>query len=337
MKKTIVLGIVLAFVAMGCSENQTDTPTTKPNKTNNTQPAAPAVKIPDFNAENAYNYIKTQVEFGPRVPNSPEHKECASWMVEEFKKLNLKVTEQKFQATAYDNTVLNLNNIIVEHKPEKQNRILLAAHWDSRHIAENDTEKRNSPIDGANDGASGVGVLMEIARVISETEPNIGIDIILFDGEDYGQPNDSELPPVQDSWCLGSQYWSKNKHRGAYYPRYGILLDMVGAKDAKFSKDAESMYFAKNVVDKIWSAGQSLGYGSYFTPIVSDQIIDDHYYVNRIAQIPMADIIQHDPHSSNGTYFGDYHHTHNDNLDGIDQSTLKAVGQTLLKVIYTEK
>ncbi len=296
------------------------------------------VKTPAFDADKAFAYVKAQTELGPRVPNSAAHKKAQAYFVAEFKKLGWEVTEQKFEATAFDGKKLQLNNIVASYNPSTQKRILLASHWDTRPFADQEekAELKNKPIDGANDGASGVGILLEIARSISEAKdkPKVGIDLMLFDGEDYGQPHFLNLPEKEDTWCLGSQYWAKNKHKAGYTAYYGILLDMVGAKNAKFAMEGGSMYYAPEVNKKVWALAAQLGHGQYFTPQLSSQIIDDHYYVNRDAHIPMIDIIHHAPET--GNYFGAYWHTHDDNIEAVDPATLKAVGEVLLQAVYQE-
>ena len=216
----------------------------------------------------------------------------------------------------------------------KKNRVALFAHWDSRHIADHDTENQNSPILGANDGGSGVGVLIELARQFSIKEPKIGIDIILFDAEDYGQPENSEYAYMPDSWCLGSQHWSKNPHKANYSARYGILLDMVAGEDATFYLEGYSSYFASSILQKVWKRGHKLGFGKHFVYENSPQITDDHLYVNTLAHIPTIDIIEFDPSTENK--FNKHWHTHGDDMDNIDVETLNAVGQTLMEVLYRE-
>ena len=241
---------------------------------------------------------------------------------------------QEARITTYDKRNHTLKNIIASFSPEKNNRIALFAHWDSRHIADYDTKNQDSPILGANDGGSGVGVLIELARHFNDRKPNMGVDIILFDAEDYGQPENSGFPIMQDSWCLGSQYWSKNPHKPNYFARYGILLDMVGAKDATFRHEEFSSYFAQNILQKVWRKANQLGYGNHFVFENSKQVLDDHYYVNTITGIPTIDIIEYDPATE--TNFNKHWHTHKDDMDNIDKNTLKAVGQTLLEIIYNE-
>lgn len=294
-------------------------------------------RVPDFNADSSFQYVKAQVEFGPRVPNSDAHKKCREYFINYFESLGLKVYRQNFEAIAYDGTVLHSTNIIAEINPEAKKRVMLAAHWDTRPFADRDTVDVNKPIDGANDGASGVGVLMEIARSIqaAKDKPNVGVDIVLFDAEDYGEPAFYTGETKAESWCLGSQYWSNNKHIPNYHAFYGILLDMVGSKDVTFYQEEGSLYYAKSIVDKVWSKGNSLGYSNYFINEKCDGIIDDHIFVNRIAQIPMIDIIHYN-HQNHKQFFGNYWHTHDDNISVIDKKSLKVVGHTVLAVLYDE-
>lgn len=313
-------------------------------KTEVVQPKLPVktVDVPDFNADSAYNFIRIQVDFGPRVPNTKEHRRAGDYLVSTLESYGAEVMEQKFEATSFDNNKLYLRNIIASFYPEKKKRILLAAHWDTRPFADKDEDesRRNEPIDGANDGASGVGVLLEIARSINESNiaPQVGIDILLFDGEDWGELNFTSrkaTPPGLDSWyCLGSQYWSKNKHKPNYSAYYGILLDMVGAKNAQFPMEGLSRQYAGQVAKNIWDWGNAIGHGNLFIYDKKSSIIDDHKYVNEDANIPMVNIVHYD--SENG-YFGDFHHSHKDNMDIIDKNVLKGVGETLLYVIYHEK
>jgi len=300
------------------------------------KPTVTYIKAPDFNADSAYQYVQKQVDFGFRIPNTPEHIACGDWLVSELNKYGATVTEQTFKKKAYDLKVLDLRNIIGSFNLEAKKRILLAAHWDTRHVADRDFKNNDKPFDGANDGGSGVGVLLEIARQISITEPKVGIDIIFFDGEDYGQPENSKFPQMQDSWCFGSQYWSLNKHIPNYKAEFGILLDMVGAPGSRFAKEGVSMYYASDETNKIWNTADRIGFSQYFWYYNAPEITDDHYYVNQIAKIPMVDIIEYNPNPSKGGYFGEYHHTHNDNMDVIDKNTLKAVGQTVMEVIWNE-
>lgn len=292
------------------------------------------IQVPVFDGKAAYNYVKKQVEFGTRVPNSIGHTKCGDFLVSELKKAGLNVIEQKAVLTAFDGTKLNARNIIASLNPDAEKRILLMAHWDTRPFADQDSKDRTKPILGANDGASGVAVLLEVANILAKDSLKIGIDIILFDAEDYGQPEGTMVSPKPDTYCLGSQYWAKNKHKANYKAEFGILLDMVGAKDAVFTKEGTSVYYAPQIVNKVWDIARYKGYEKYFSYQQTNPITDDHFYVNEIAKIPSIDIIHYD--ASTPSHFGKYWHTHNDNLDAVDAETLQIVGQVLLEVIYRE-
>ena len=309
---------------------------TEPQQKTKTTPKKPKVKIevPTFNADSAYYFIEKQVSFGPRVISSKGWKNCAIWLEKKFKTYTPNVIVQEAPIRTYDGKNHMLKNIIASFSLEKNNRVALFAHWDSRHIADHDTENQSSPILGANDGGSGVGVLIELARQFSKKNPKIGVDIILFDAEDYGQPENSNYPLMQDSWCLGSQYWSKNPHKVNYFARYGILLDMVGAKDATFRHEQISFYYASSILQKVWRKANRLGFGKYFVFENAQQIVDDHLYVNQITGIPTIDIIEYDPATESN--FNKHWHTHRDDMKNIDKETLNAVGQTVLDVIYHE-
>lgn len=293
------------------------------------------VIVPVFNADSAYQYVKNQVDFGPRVPNSPAHKLCATYLSASLKSFGAKVVEQKADLQAYNGTILKATNIIGSYNIESKTRILLCAHWDSRPISDHDSNPQNfnKPVLGANDGASGVGVLLEMARVFGKNAPNVGIDIVFFDAEDYGAP-ENFAGNSENSWCLGSQYWSANPHIVGYTAKYGILLDMVGAPDATFYKEQISMSYAPDVVNNVWSIATNLGFSQYFINENGGAITDDHLYVNKIAGIPCIDIIHFNPKSGHG--FGDYWHTVNDTMENIDKNTLFAVGTTLMNVVYKE-
>ena len=288
-----------------------------------------------FDAASAYDFIKKQVEFGPRVPNTPAHAACAEWFVRTLKQWTPDVVVQTFQARAFDGTALNGKNIIASFNVEASDRILLCAHWDSRPFADHDPKPANhyKPVTGANDGASGVGVLLEVARQLSLRKPAAGVDILLLDLEDYGEhrnwPRYSE-----DSWALGSQHWARNPHRPGYAARFGILLDMVGASDAVFPMEGTSMYYAPAVMRKVWETARALGHAKYFLTREADPLIDDHLYINKIAGIPTVDIIHYDDRREG---FPASWHTVGDTLDKIDVSTLKAVGETVLAMIYQGK
>lgn len=319
------LMLLLVLVSTSC-RNDTSTTT---NSTSTTETSV-SLNVPRFNRDSAYAYIEKQVAFGPRVPGTEAHQANKVWMAGKLRSFGLSVTEQDFEATAYTGEQLSGTNIFAQINPESTQRILLGAHWDSRPMADSplSTERQDEAILGADDGASGVGVLLELARLLAkDTSLNIGIDIILFDLEDYGQSQGG-------GWALGSQYWSANLPYGKNKPDYGILLDMVGSKGARFAKEEFSMQFAPDVMNKVWQLAGYMGYSNYFVNQQGGRITDDHYYVNTIAKIPMLDIINQKTDTPTG--FGTYWHTHDDDMDVIDKATLRAVGKLLLEVIYRE-
>jgi hypothetical protein len=292
--------------------------------------------VPKFSGDSAFAHVRTQVEFGPRVPGTKAWEECADWMASKLRGYGAQVIVQEGEVTAFDSRKLPMKNVIGSFKPEAKNRVLLFAHWDTRPFADKDDERVNFPIDGANDGGSGVGVLLEAARHFGVFPPEVGVDIIMFDVEDYGSPEGSSYDSKAEDWCLGSQYWAKNPHVKGYTARFGILLDMVGAADAVFPKEGTSMNYASGVVRKIWSTAKRLGYGHLFTDEQVGMTIDDHLFVSALANIPSAAIVHYHPEPDRYGY-GHFHHTHKDNIEIIDPEVLKAVGQVVLEVVYNEK
>jgi hypothetical protein len=296
------------------------------------------VQIPDFNADSAYAYVAAQTDFGPRVPNTEAHRKAAAYLIQKMKQFADTVFVQNLQARAYNGTLLNGQNIIASFNLKKKKRIFICSHWDSRPYADHDPDEANfhTPIDGANDGASGVGILIELARQMQIQKPEIGIDLILFDLEDYGTPEFAkQKADSEDSWALGTQYWALNPHQIDYSANYGILLDMVGAKDAVFSMEYFSMLYAPDIVKKVWNIAADAGFGDYFRLENGSSVLDDHYFINRDAHIPTIDVIQYDANTASGFYKN--WHTLEDNIEHIDKETLKAVGQVMTEVIYREK
>ena len=300
--------------------------------------AAPSVPIaistPTFSADSAYIFTKEQCDFGPRTPNSSAHDQCALYLANKLKKYGATVIEQNAKLKGHDGTELRSVNIIASYNPASTTRILLFSHWDSRPWADNDpnTNNHSKPVMGANDGASSVGVLLEMARQFNTQKPNVGVDIIFFDMEDYGSSASNSNTNTEDTWCLGTQYWANHPHIKGYHAKYGILLDMIGGANATFPREQISDTYASDVVTKVWTQAQSLGFQQYFKDEKGGAITDDHVYVNKIAGIPSIDIIHYSQ-----TGFASYWHTVNDTMDKVDKNTLHAVGSTLLHVVYNEK
>lgn len=290
---------------------------------------------PDFCVDSAYQYVADQCAFGPRVMNSAAHDSCAIYIAEKFQQFGATVINQDAEGVLYDGTKVQMRNIIASYDLDNPVRIIICSHWDSRPWADHDANADNHrvPIDGANDGASGVGVMLEMARLMQQKMPDVGIDFICFDAEDCGTPEwDDQGGDHSSTWCLGSQYWAGRHHVDGYRAIYGILLDMVGGSNCLFEKEAYSLLYAPSVVDKVWSKAIRLGYGDLFKNEKGGGVTDDHVQVNQ-SGIPCIDIIARD---ANENTFCKTWHTMNDNVGNINKQTLKAVGQTVLEVIYSE-
>ncbi|MDD4459090.1 MAG: M28 family peptidase [Proteiniphilum sp.] len=319
-------GMLLTMSCNSCQSGKSSMAVVEPY-----QPQSPV-----FNADSAYRYLEEQVAFGPRVPGTAAHEACGNYLSAKLASFGAEVTEQRTEVTHYDGRRLPIRNIIGSFAPEQEKRILLFAHWDSRPFAdeESDPERRQQPISGADDGASGVGVLLEIARQLQQKPLDVGVDIIFFDLEDWGQPSFGQQQVTGDWWCMGSRYWAEQPHVEHYRAEYGILLDMVGSAGATFLKEGYSLQYAPAIVERVWSTARKLGYGSYFPQQQGGYITDDHLPVNELERAPSINIINLKRDSRTG--FGPHWHTLKDDMRNIDRNTLKAVGQTVLELLYTE-
>ncbi|MBQ3913988.1 MAG: M28 family peptidase [Paludibacteraceae bacterium] len=299
-----------------------------------------SIQAADFSADSAYRYIREQVDFGPRVPGTPAHEQCARYLRDKLTEFGATVRVEQGQLPNYAGEPQQIYNIIGSYAPEAKQRILLCAHWDSRPWCdqEENYDDRMQPVLGANDGASGVGVLLELARQFSifHFPFSIGIDLVFFDAEDMGTPSFYTGKEREDTWCLGSQLWARQRKKDGTSKAYefGILLDMVGSPDAVFPKEYYSLQYASPYVEKVWRMASQLGYGRYFRDTRSYPLTDDHYYVCTLAGIPCLDIIHYDAH--NGTGFAHYWHTTHDDMQNISKTTLDAVGRTLMTLIQNE-
>lgn len=280
-----------------------------------------------FSPDSAYHYINTQVAFGPRVPNTPEHEKCAEWIASKLSQFGATVQIQETNQKAYNGEMLRLKNIIASYAPQLSQRVLLMAHWDTRPWADQDLNPahHNTPILGADDAGSGVGVLLEIARQLQNTPLQVGVDIVLFDGEDYGASS------IEESWCLGSTHWSLTPHQPGYQATYGILLDMVGSKNATFHWEGYSKKVAAPILSNVWDEAARLGFSQYFVQADGSFLTDDHVPVIKNRKIPCINIVNYNPTNAKG--FGDCWHTVDDNMDHISKETLAAVGHTLWSVL----
>lgn len=323
----LALSVLTLFASTACKSNKT-------SEADNNATDSIAVTNIQFNSDSAYASVVKQCSFGARTPNSEAHEKCKDYIINAFKQLGLSITEQNASLKAWDGKTLQSTNIIAAYRPELTERIILCTHWESRPWADQDADstKRHQPVMAANDGASGVAVLIELARCINQLKPNLGIDFICFDSEDYGAPDWASAQAPQDGsdWCLGSQYWARNPHKKGYKAKYGILLDMVGGTDARYAYEGVSMRYARDVMVRVWDAATRVGASNLFQPIEGGYAQDDHVPMNEIAGIPTIDII---PFLDGEHSFGATWHTTNDTPENISKETLKGVGQTLLQFI----
>lgn len=326
MKIQILALLIMSLIATACNAGSA-------NADNRTAEQVVAVSYPQFNADSAYNFVETQVNFGPRVPGTSGHKKCAQWIVGQLNNFNADtIIEQPATLTAFNGDRLPIINIFAQYNRNATKRILLLAHWDTRPWADAETDpaKHNTPIPGANDGGSGVGVLLEIARNLSHKMPTIGVDLLFTDAEDYGDTGGDD-----NSWCLGTQYWIKNMpYDATNRPMYGILLDIVGGLDARFYREGFSDYLAPHIVNKVWATANAAGYSNIFINSQRGAVTDDHVYINN-SGIPCIDIIEC-ANPATGSFPSTWH-TLNDDMKSIDRNSLKAVGQTVINTIYNEK
>ncbi|MDE5871617.1 MAG: M28 family peptidase [Muribaculaceae bacterium] len=273
-----------------------------------------------FKPDSAYCYVEKQVAFGPRVPGTEAHRLCGDWLTATLKGFGADVTEQTATLTTFDGSRIPMRNIFARINPAAERRILLLAHWDSRPWADHDPDpdKRTSPVDGANDGASGTGVLLELARIFSAMDGDTGIDILLCDAEDWGEESNDE------SWALGARHFATEPPVKDYMPSAAILLDMVGGKDATFMREYFSQLANPALADEIWSIAKSLGYGDMFVNRMGSAVNDDHVELIK-AGITAIDIIDY----REGSGFFSGWHTTADNMQCISKETLGAVGNVL--------
>ena len=324
--------IIIISIVLGCCSCST---------TKKSQTTEQSVVTIEFNADTAYTFCAAQCDFGPRTMNSEAHERCAEWIQQQFEQYGYSVQMQKADLKGYNGTILKSTNIIASQKlkansQKPEARIFICAHWDSRPWADNDPDEANwrKPVMAANDGASGVAVMLELARLLQQNDSaRMAVDFICFDAEDWGIPQ-WENDVDGDSWALGAQYWANSQEPKAKSYQYGILLDMVGGQGAKFYREGFSLKYAHNIVERVWQAANTAGYASIFPYLDGGYVTDDHVPVNEKAGIPCIDIINHYPDCEQSS-FGPTWHTVNDDMQHIDRNTLKAVGQTLIQLIYS--
>lgn len=329
-KNRISAGIAALLLLTSCgAKGTTNTPSPS-----GTQQQAQAQTLPAFNADSAYAYVAAQCAFGPRVPGSEAQQSCAQWLESELHRHGAQVQVQRGEMTSYDGKQLQVINLVGSFNPDARMRVLLMSHWDSRHVADNDPEvtKRHLPVMGANDGASGVGVLLEVARLAGLKMPQVGIDIFLTDVEDYGAPDDWSGDHDEKWWAMGTQMWCREAAKQGYRAQYGVLLDMVGSPDATFYREYYSEHYAKAYVNEIWQTAARLGYNNLFIDRMGGGVTDDHVFINRMLNIPCVDIIDYRLEGDAG-FCPEWHTTH-DTMDRISAQTLGCVGKVLVNMLW---
>lgn len=301
------------------------------NTTAVTAGKSPSASQPAFDTDSAMAFLKAQTDMGPRVPGSESHTRCSEYLVNTLTRLGADtVIQHRAEVTAWNGDRLPLINIMARFNRQAGVRpVLLVAHWDSRPWADAEDDKAESakPIDGANDGASGVAVLLEIARQASIHGTMMPLDILLVDGEDYGN---SDTPGGETTWCLGTQAWLEDSpYNNEPSPRYGLLLDMVGGRDAQFHREYFSDRYASGIVDMVWNTAASLGLGDRFVNKPGGAVTDDHVFLNR-AGIPVIDIIENNNPATGS--FNTTWHTHDDNYGNIDPAAIRDTGRLVSRL-----
>lgn len=314
-----IIAIALSALTACGNKNRSDAITSATTQVQTT--------IPAFNADSAYKFVAEQVAFGPRVPGSEAHSKCHDYIAEKLRNYGANVEETDTVFPNVEGNNIFVRNISAAFNPNAQKRVLIAAHYDSRPWADQDSDKNahNTPIDGANDGASGVGVILEIARLASSLPKNIGLELLLVDAEDSGSYGGDNA-----TWCIGSQAWAANRKPSDKPISYGILLDMVGGKNAVFHREYFSESYAPEINQRVWQTAKKHGYGHRFADMVGGALNDDHIYLMR-AGFPVIDIVECN-HPQTGS-FNPTWHTLDDNLQNIDKETLGIVGEVVLKTI----
>ena len=321
--------LVLLLLCVSCVKQQQ-------SSTTNSQ-------LSTFSADSAYTYIAQQLAFGARVPGTQAHEACGDWLLSELARHGAQVKNQHGTMTNYAGKPQTIRNIVAILEGNTSHAILLCAHWDCRPWSDEEElyENRFEPVMGANDGASGVGVILEMVRQLSirkskgEFIPTV--QVVFFDCEDMGTPAHFTGSQRDHTWCLGSQYWAQQLkiQNSKFKINYGVLLDMVGDPSATFPKEYFSMQYARGYVEQLWRTAQRLGYGRYFVQQATYYpITDDHYYVNTIAGIPCVDVIDYKTNTETG--FAEWWHTQHDDIQNINKQTLQAVGETVLTTICSK-
>jgi len=281
-----------------------------------------------FDGEVARGYVKTQLDFGARVPGTEAARKTGDWIVAQMRQRADTVIEQRWNHVTAKGDTLPLRNIFARFRPKASTRILYVTHWDSRPVSDQaeDPAKRALPVPGANDGASGVGLFIALGDVLKKAPPTVGVDLLFVDGEDYGTFG----PPDVDV-LLGSTYFAANMP-AAYQPIFGVLFDMIGDADLTIPQETNSVDRAPEVVSRVWDTAAKLGYERYFPPRTGYSVTDDHIPLLDKG-LRVIDVIDLDYLGPPGSGKPNYHHTPEDTLDKVSAQSLKIVGDVAYALI----
>ena len=279
----------------------------------------------DFDGKAALGHIRTQLAFGPRIPGSEGARKTGDWIVAQMKPLVDTVVEQRWTHVTAKGDTLPLRNILARIRPNEKQRVLYVTHWDTRPVADSDPDpgKRREPVMGANDGASGPAMFIEIARVLKKTPPQFGVDFLFVDGEDYGDfGTDTDV-------LLGSKYFADHLPEADYRPLFGVLWDMIADADLRLPEEANSVQAAPEVVARVWGVADDLGYDKYFPQEPGYAVTDDHVPLLKKG-LRVIDVVDIDYVSQQNNY----HHTTMDTIDKVSSKSLQVVGDVAVSLVW---
>jgi peptidase M28-like protein len=272
-----------------------------------------------FDGQLAYGYVKTQLDFGTRVPGTPGAQRCGDWIIAQMRQRADTVIVQSWSHTTVGGAVLPLRNILARFRPTATDRVLYVTHWDTRPTSDEarTPAERRLPMPGANDGASGVGLFIALGDLLKKTPASVGVDLLFVDGEDYG-----DFPKNQDV-LIGSTYFASHLPSPDYRPIFGVLWDMIGDKDLDIYEEANSVQRAPEIVSRVWHQAADLGYQRYFVPQVGSAVTDDHVPLLK-AGLRVIDVID---------FSYPVHHTPRDTIDQVSAQSLQIVGDVATSLI----
>jgi hypothetical protein len=272
----------------------------------------------EFSGERAFGYLTEQVAFGPRIPGRPAHEKTGDWILAHLKSTADTVVVQAFTHVTRHGDTLHLRNFLARFRPQATERVLYLAHWDTRPHADQSANlgAQRMPVPGANDGASGVALLLGVADVLKGKPPAAGVDLLFDDGEDYGDFADT------NDVLIGSRYFAAHQPPG-YPPLFAVLFDMIADKNLDIYYEGNSEISAPEVVDRVWRTAHDLGYGQYFLPGVKHTLIDDHVPLQH-AGIHAIDVVDFDY---------PYWHTTEDTVDKVSAASLQIVGDVAVALV----